>query len=99
MTDMQVHSAAGLSLDDTIVTAEYTIGAISLLDHTGDTRLMWDSRNPDEVAEARAMFERLSSRGHLIYKAEGKDGRRGEQIREFDPTVERIIAMKAPVGG
>jgi len=35
----------------------------------------------------------------MAYKAEGKNGERGEQIRKFDPDAERIILAKPLVGG
>lgn len=92
-------SAKHLTLADTIVTPEYTVGCLSEPNKHGDTRVMWDSRNAEEVDAARAQFDSLRGKGYLAYKAEGKDGNRGEVIREFDPTAERIILVKPPVGG
>lgn len=69
------------------------------LDRTGDQRVMWDKDNVEEVDAARAMFERLTSKGYFAYKAEGKKGTQGEQIRTFDPNAERIILVKAHAGG
>ncbi len=82
-----------------ITTDEYTIGMLSTLDRTGDSRIMWDSRNSDEVAAARRQFEELTGKGFLAYKAEGKDGHQGAQIKEFDPRAERIVLVKRLVGG
>jgi hypothetical protein len=92
-------SAAGLTLDDVIATEDYTIGAISILDRTGDTRVMWDSRNKEEVKAAEKQFDSLRKSGYLAYKAVGKEGTQGEQIREFDKKAERIIFVKPNVGG
>jgi hypothetical protein len=74
-------------------------GLMSTLDKTGDTRVMWDRGNEEEVAAARRQFDDLTSRGYLAYKAEGKDGHQGEVIRKFDPKAERIILVKQLVGG
>lgn len=74
-------------------------GTMHTLDRTGDSRIMWDKDNADEVAAARAQFEALRKKGYLAYKAEGKNGEQGEQIRRFDPDAERIILVKANVGG
>jgi hypothetical protein len=74
-------------------------GIMHELDKSGDTRVMWDRGNEDEVAAARAQFEALTGRGYLAYKAEGKDGHQGKQIRRFDPEAERIILVKQLVGG
>ena len=69
------------------------------LDRTGDSRIMWDKDNADEVAAARAQFTDLTSKGYMAYKAEGKKGTQGAQIRQFDPDAERIILVKAHAGG
>lgn len=74
-------------------------GTISTLDGSGDTRHMWDKDNPDEVSAARTLFDDLKKKGYLLYRAEGKNGERGEQLRRFDPEAERIIAVKQNVGG
>ena len=66
----------------------------------GDFRQMWDRGNPDEVAAARATFDRLvKDEKHLAYRAEGKAGERGERITRFDPDAERIIFVKQNKGG
>lgn len=72
---------------------------IHTLDRTGDTRLIWDSANADEVAAARRMFDDLRAKHYTAYKAEGKDGRKGEVINKFDPDAERIIMVPRQVGG
>ena len=69
------------------------------LDHTGDQKVMWDSSAPDEVDAARATFDSLKKKGYLAYRAEGKKGEKGEQIRTFDPDAERIILVKPHQGG
>jgi hypothetical protein len=74
-------------------------GLLCTLDRSGDQRVMWDRRNEDEVASARRTFDDLRKKGYLAYRAEGKRGEQGEQIREFDPDAERIILVKPSVGG
>lgn len=69
------------------------------LDDSGDQRVMWDKNNDDEVNAAERMFDDLRRKGYLAYKAQGKRGERGEQLREFDPDAERIILVKANQGG
>lgn len=83
-------------------TEEFTrpfTGMMHTLDKTGDTRTIWDKDNADEVAIAKKQFADFMKKGYLAYKAEGKDGRKGEQIREFDPDAERIIFARQLVGG
>jgi len=87
----------------TAVADEITVpqghGIMHELDKTGDTRVMWDRGNEDEVAAARAQFNALKKKGFTAYRAEGKEGSRGEVIREFDPDAERIILVKQLQGG
>ena len=74
-------------------------GTICTLDRSGDVRHMWDAGNRDEVDAARKLFDGLKDKGYLLYRAEGKQGERGEQLRKFDAKAERIIAVKQNVGG
>ncbi len=69
------------------------------LDRTGDQRVMWDKNIADEVDAARAMFDRLIGKGYMAYRAEGRKGTQGEQIRTFDPDAERIILVGTHAGG
>lgn len=64
----------------------------------GDTRVMWDSDNADEVQAAREMFNSLKAKGHLAYSTNAK-GERAEVIHRFDPDAERIIMTPQLVGG
>jgi len=71
-------------------------GTLSGMDSTGDTKVAWDKDNPDEVAAAKAMFERLKGKGYLAYSKKG-DSR--EQIRAFNPGLEQIVMKPQLVGG
>jgi hypothetical protein len=84
----------------TAVTDEATAtGVLHTLDRTGDTRIMWDKGNADEVAAAKRTFDDLKKKGYAAFRAEGKQGDKGTQIREFDPDAERIIMCRALQGG
>jgi hypothetical protein len=73
-------------------------GELSILDHTGDTKLIWDSNNGDEVSNARETFDKLRKKGFIAYAVK-KDGEKGEVLTKFDPTVEKIIMCAAMAGG
>lgn len=75
------------------------MGEMSTLDRTGDTRVMWDAGNDEEVKVAQKTFDDLTRKGYLAYRAEGKRGHQGEQIRSFDPAAERIILVRPNQGG
>lgn len=91
----------GASEQNVAVTSEVppNTGSLHVLDKTGDTKMMWDRNNADEVAAARKTFNDLKAKRFMAYKAEGKEGRKGEVIDEFDPSAERIIMAPPMVGG
>lgn len=71
---------------------------LQVLDQTGDTRLLWNMKNADEVAAARKKFDEFKAKGYLSYKVNRK-GTEGEIINDFDPEEERIILSPPPIGG
>jgi hypothetical protein len=77
-----------------------TIMEMSIMDHTGDTKLMWDSDNPDEVAAAKKTFDELVGKKKMLaYRVSKKGKQSGEVIKEFDPKAERMIITPALAGG
>lgn len=72
-------------------------GVMHVQDDTGDTRVQWDPNKPEEVEGARRQFETLTKGGYLAYKVMAGGGK-GEQIRDFDPSAEKII-LAAPMAG
>lgn len=73
-------------------------GEMAILDATGDTKVIWDPHNPDEVAAAKAQFDTLKKKGFIAYTV-NKKGDKGEVIREFDPNAEKIILSPPLAGG
>jgi hypothetical protein len=70
---------------------------LKALDETGDTELTWDPNRPDEVAAARAMWDRLvGEKKYLAYRVEGKER---TKIRSFDPQAPKIVLTPQLVGG
>jgi hypothetical protein len=69
-----------------------------IMDHTGDTKIIWDPDKTDEVAQARETFDKLRKKGYAAYSVNRK-GDKGEVIREFDPNAEKMILAPPTVGG
>lgn len=65
----------------------------------GDLKINWDKNKPDEVATARAAFEKAKKRGLLMYKTTRFGAKTGTQLHEFDPKAEKIVGMPPMVGG
>lgn len=64
----------------------------------GDFRVTWDSEKPAEVAHARETFDKFKGQGYLAYKVE-KGGARGEVLKSFDASAERLIMAPRMMGG
>lgn len=73
-------------------------GQLCIMDHTGDTRLIWDRTRPDEVEAARDAFNKLTKKGYVAYSVKA-DGSTGTALTEFDPAAEKIILAPAVRGG
>ena len=68
------------------------------MNSTGDTKVMWDPKNPDEVAAAKVQFDTLRAKGFIAYTVNKKGGT-GDILRQFDPDAEKIILSPPIVGG
>jgi phosphoribosylformimino-5-aminoimidazole carboxamide ribonucleotide (ProFAR) isomerase len=76
------------------------MGVMNVMDRVeGDTTVGWDKNNPDEIEQAQASFDSLLAKGYMAYKVTKEGTKTGEQIKKFDPTLERIILAPALVGG
>lgn len=72
---------------------------MAIMDRSGDSKLIWDKDNADEVENAKRTFDDLKKKGFIAYKVEGEQGDKGEIIKKFDPTAERLIMAPPLVGG
>lgn len=75
-----------------------TVMTMHVMDAEGDTRIIWDSDNEAETANARRTFDELRGKGFTAYRVDDK-GDRSAIIREFDPTAEKMIFRPAMAGG
>jgi hypothetical protein len=74
-------------------------GVIAEINSSGDTKIIWARDNPMEVEIARAAFDKAKRSGFAAYTVEGKEGRKGRVIGEFDVEAERIILAPPMAGG
>lgn len=75
------------------------MGTMAVLDGEGDTKIIWNPQNPDEVTAAKRTFDDLRKKGYIAYAVEGPSGDKGEVVREFDPAQEKLILAPAMQGG
>lgn len=75
-------------------------GTLHILDATGDTTLAWDVTDEASVAEVRARFDEIVSRGYTAVATKaGEQGIQGRRLTSFDPQAERIAMHRRIVGG
>ena len=75
------------------------MGELSVMGRRGDTKIIWDPGNEDEVANARRTFDDLVGRKRFLAFRVAARGSKGEQIREFDPDAEKLIIAPPMAGG
>ena len=82
------------------IPAEYLID-VRVMDGSGDTKSIWDTREPIEVEAARAQFNTLTGKGYRAFrvKGEGERGERADRMTTFDPSAGAVIYVPAVVGG
>ena len=70
---------------------------LRIIDNTGDTKLIWNKENEDEVENAERTFDDLKAKGFGAYAVK-ESGKKGSIIYSFDPDAEKII-MAPPLRG
>lgn len=71
---------------------------MSVMGREGDTKTLWDPDNAEEVEAAKETFKSLTKKGYLAFHVK-EDGKKGEQMRKFDPKAGSIIMVPRMVGG
>ena len=74
------------------------MGELREINSTGDTKVIWDPKNKDEVDAARCQFNTLKSKGFTAYSV-GDDHEKNKVIKEFDEKAGRIIMVPKMTGG
>ena len=68
------------------------MGELRVLDREmGDIKLIWDEDNPEEVAAAKEMFDKMRKKGHMAWAVVEKGKKGDNEVKTFDPTLEKII--------
>lgn len=85
---------------DAVVSTEGKTGCLVVPSFdTGHAKYEWDKDDPDDVAEAKRIFEEKKKQGYSFFRVDPKIGDKGEKIATFDPKAEKIIAVPAFAGG
>ena len=74
------------------------MGQLNIMSSDGDTKVIWDKDNEDEVEAAEEQFDTLINKGFRAYKV-GKKGEATKEIKKFDPKLGKIILVPIIDGG
>ena len=74
------------------------MGEMRCLNETGDTKMVWDPENSDEVDAAKDQFNKLKKKGFTAYSVK-KGGEKNKPIDSFDADAGMIIMVPKIVGG
>ncbi len=74
-------------------------GEMAVMGTCGDTKVIWDQGNADEVQNARETFNRLVREKKYLAFSVKQGGEKGEQVREFDPLAGKLILVPPMQGG
>lgn len=70
----------------------------SSMKRAGDSKIIFDPENDDEVDIAREQFDALIKKKFTAYAVK-KDGKKGKKVTKFDPDAGRYIFVPPIVGG
>lgn len=71
---------------------------LSELNHTGDTKTLWNPDNETEVEIAKHAFNEFRRKGFSLFRVDTEGGK-GKLMTEFDPEAAKMIAVPRIVGG
>jgi len=74
------------------------MGHLAIISNEGDTKVIWDPENSDEIEAAEAQFDALVKKGFTAFRVK-KNGDQGKKITDFDPDAGKIIMVPKIVGG
>jgi hypothetical protein len=74
------------------------MGEMAILGKEGDTKVIWDPNNEDELEAAEDQFDSLIEKGFKAFKVD-KEGNKTTSIKKFNPSLGKIILVPALVGG
>lgn len=75
------------------------MGQLAVMGRAGDTKVIWDPNNADEVEAARAQWDKLVGERKFAAFAVGPKGQKADRLKEFDPSIEKVILVPPMAGG
>lgn len=75
------------------------MGEMRVLDVTGDTKVIWDPDQRDEVDAAEEQFNSLTKKGYKAFEVGAKGRKTDHQVKKFDPELGKLILVPPIAGG
>lgn len=74
------------------------MGEMRELNGNGDSKIIWNPDNAEEVKAAKEHFGSLIKKGFKAFRGKD-DGEKGASVTDFDPSIRRLIMVPPIVGG
>lgn len=72
---------------------------MQVMDQSGHMTIQWSPGNPDEVSNARQVFEEYTrEKGYSAFTVRG-DNQQGSRISSFDPSATKMMLVPQLRGG
>jgi hypothetical protein len=75
------------------------VGQLRVMGQRGDTKIIWDADNEDEVANAQRTFDDLVGGKKFRAYSVVAGGGKGTRVTEFDADAERLVIVPPMAGG
>lgn len=75
------------------------MGEMSILNHEGDTKVIWDPENEDECDAAEEQFAILMEKGFTAFEVSKRGKKTAKVVKKFDPELGKLIMVPQLQGG
>jgi very-short-patch-repair endonuclease len=75
------------------------MGELRIMGAKGDSKHIWNPRDPDETAAAKAVWDDLVGKKRFLGFKVKRGGEPGERITEFDSEAGKLIITPPMAGG
>lgn len=66
----------------------------------GDKEINWDPEDEKSTSKARKEFDKLKEKGHKMFAVVKETvSKKGDEVKDFDPTAKGYIAVPPMAGG
>jgi hypothetical protein len=71
---------------------------MDIMDQTGHTKVSWDPDDKESVKVAKETFIEMLKKGYKAFTVDRSE-KKGQQIKEFDPSIKELLLIPQLQGG